>query len=144
MGGKNYDYIIIEKKCGSLEHISDFIQERSLASRLNFKRTWELMLVIDEVCSSIVLHAKNRESELKLVWKDLETAVEVEIIDEGEDFNPLLQPEEDNESSELGAMGAYLIDKMVDKACYKRTNGINRTFIGKNKCRKNNGRHARQ
>jgi len=102
------------------------------------------MLVIDEVCSSIVLHAKNRESELKLVWKDLETAVEVEIIDEGEDFNPLLQPEEDNESSELGAMGAYLIDKMVDKACYKRTNGINRTFIGKNKCRKNNGRHARQ
>ncbi len=138
MSRENYDYLVIEKQYGSLEPISDFIQERSLASRLSFKKTWELMLVIDEICSCIILHSHKKESELKIIWGNKEAYVEVEIIDEGDEFNPLIPPEDENDCREVGAMGIYLIGKMVDKAWYKRVNGVNKTFITKNKCRKNN------
>ncbi|HNS31440.1 MAG TPA: ATP-binding protein [bacterium] len=142
MSEQKYDYIIIEKKCGSLEHISDFIQERSLASRLNFKKTWELMLVIDEICSSIIMNSSNKESELKLIWKNNASFVEIEILDQEEEFNPLIPPDEEKDCSELGAMGAYLINRMVEKACYKRVNGLNKTIITKNKCKKNNNKNS--
>lgn len=141
MANRDCDYIIIEKRCGGLEHISDFIQERCLDARLSFKRTWELMLVVDEICSSIIIHSQNKEAELQIFWKNQETFVEVEILDRDIPFNPLIPPSDEDDCPELGAMGAYLIEKMVDKAFYKRCNGSNKIFLIKNRCKKNKNKH---
>ncbi|MCK9266477.1 ATP-binding protein [bacterium] len=135
MTNNTFDYIIIEKQYGSLEYISNFIQERSLASKLNFKRTWELMLVVDEICNAIIICSNDNETELKLIWKDFKKYVEVEILEEGEEFNPLVKHEDEEYCSEIEGMGVYLISKMVDKATYQRCKGINKICIIKNKCK---------
>ena len=100
------------------------------------------MLVVDEICSGIILNSQNKESELKILWRDENAFVEVEIRDSDQPFNPLVPPEDEKECPELGAMGAYLIEKMVDMASYKRVDGHNSVLIKKNK-RNSKKNHAR-
>ncbi len=142
MAGTEIDYIEIEKKPGGLEYISDFIQERSLGIKLGFKKTWELMLVVDEVCSNILANS-NSEGFLKVVWKSDDTCVMVEIIDRGEPYNPLSPPPDEDEMLSLGAMGTYMIDRMVDKVEYHRIKDINKVCITKYRKRPNNHKNMR-
>ncbi|MCM8820622.1 MAG: ATP-binding protein [Candidatus Omnitrophica bacterium] len=130
------DYIEIEKKPGGLEYISDFIQERSLGIKLGFKKTWELMLVVDEVCSNILANSDG-EGFLKIAWRNNDTYVRIEIIDRGEPFNPLSPPPDEDEMLSLGAMGTYMIEKMVDKIEYHRIKDINKVCIIKSRKRNN-------
>ncbi len=136
MADKNSsDYIIIERRAGSLECISDFIQERSLSIKLGFRKTWELMLVIDEICSNILSKSASSDNTLKIVWRyDGENCVTVEILDRGFPYNPLNPSPEEDEKSSLGEMGTYLIDEMVDRAEYQRVKDTNRICIVK--CRR--------
>jgi anti-sigma regulatory factor (Ser/Thr protein kinase) len=132
------DYIEIEKRPGSLEGISDFIQERSLFVKLGFKKTWELMLVVDEICSNIISNSTSSDSMLKITWRCNGNCAMIEIIDRGEHYNPLEPTQEDDEEESLGAMNTYLIEKMVDSAEYQRVNGTNRVSIIKYRHRGNN------
>lgn len=141
MTGKNScDYIVIEKKPGSLEGISDFIQERSLYVKLGFRKTWELMLVVDEVCSNILSHSTSSDSTFKITWRYDGNCVIVEILDKGFPYNPLNPADEDDEVSSLGAMGTYMIDRMVDSAEYQRIKETNRVCIMKYRRKGNNGK----
>ncbi|MBN1445227.1 MAG: ATP-binding protein [Candidatus Omnitrophica bacterium] len=131
----NCDYIEIERRAGSLECISDFIQERSLSIKLGFRRTWELMLVIDEICSNILSNSMSSDNTLKIIWRyDGNNCVTVEILDRGFPYNPLNPSPEEDEKSSLGEMGTYLIDEMVDRAEYQRVKDTNRICIVK--CRR--------
>jgi len=136
------DYIVIEKNPGSLECISDFIQERSLDIRLGFRKTWELMLVIDEICSNILTNSTSSDNTLKIMWRYDDNCVTVEILDRGFPYNPLNPSPEEEEKSPLGEMGTYLIDKMVDRAEYQRVKDTNRVCILKyrRKASSNNNR----
>ncbi|MGI6595300.1 MAG: ATP-binding protein [Elusimicrobia bacterium] len=129
--------IEIEKKSGSLEYISDFIQEKSLNIKLGFKKTWELMLVIDEICSNILSNSFS-DSLLKIRWRHDSTCVKIDIIDKGEPYNPLDPPVDENEMSVLGAMGTYMIKEMVDSVEYRRVNDANRVQLIKQKRRTGN------
>ncbi len=139
-GKNNCDYIVIEKKAGSLECISDFIQERSLSVKLGFRKTWELMLVVDEVCSNVLAQSSSADGTFKITWRCDGNCVTVEILDRGFPYNPLTPPDEDDEISSLGAMGAYMIDRMVDSAEYQRTNETNRVCITKYRRKGSNGK----
>lgn len=131
------NYIEIERKIGGLEYISDFIQEMCLSIRLGFKKTWELMLVVDEICSNILSNSTS-DNFLKIIWNDNNEYVKVEIIDKGEPYNPLEPQSDEDEMSSLGAMGTYMIDRMVDKVEYQRIKDINKVCIIKYKKRLNN------
>jgi anti-sigma regulatory factor (Ser/Thr protein kinase) len=132
------DYIEIEKKPGGLEGISDFIQERSLSVKLGFKKTWELMLVVDEICSNIISNSTSSDSMLKVTWRYDGNSVTVEVLDRGFPYNPLNPTKEDDEEESLGVMNTYMIEKMVDSAEYQRINETNRVSIIKCRHRANN------
>lgn len=141
MPGRNdCDYIVIEKRAGSLECISDFIQERSLSVKLGFRKTWELMLVVDEICSNILSHSTSTDSTFKITWRYDGNRVTVEILDRGFPYNPLNPADEDDEGESLGAMNTYMIDSMVDSAEYQRINETNRVCIMKCRRKENNCR----
>ncbi|MDD3725747.1 MAG: ATP-binding protein [Candidatus Ratteibacteria bacterium] len=133
----NESYIEIEKKPGVLEYISDFIQEKSLGIKLGFKKTWELMLVVDEICSNILSNSPS-DSFLKIIWKSDDNCVKVEIIDKGWPYNPLESPSDEDEMCSLGAMGTYMIEKMVDSVDYQRIRDINKVSLTKYRRQKNN------
>ncbi|MCM8769070.1 MAG: ATP-binding protein [Candidatus Omnitrophica bacterium] len=138
--------ILLPVTFSSLEKISDFIQAQAHQSQLSFKKTWEVMLVVDEICCNIVTHGKPIEGKhaLWVAWKDDGQVVGVLIMDNGAPYNPLLPcPEEEEileESKRLGGMGPHLIGEMLDEVSYRRENGCNCVWLykvkkgGKRKC----------
>lgn len=129
----------------SLEKISDFIQQQAHQSRLSFKKTWELMLVMDELCCSIISHGRSCSGKhvLFLRWKEEPEYITIQLSDNGIPFNPLLPCAEEKEVVEetkrLGGMGPHLIEKMIDGVSYHRENGYNFLCLSKFKGKRNHG-----
>jgi len=133
MKKENIDYIVVEAGYGSLELISNFIQKKCLITNLSFKKTWELMLTVDEICSSIITCKNNDPNIIKVTWENLGNVIKIEIIDDGTIFNPL------NINDPDYGLGVQLIKEMVDYCEYKRENGYNIVTLKKyrrKKCRK--------
>jgi anti-sigma regulatory factor (Ser/Thr protein kinase) len=126
------DYIIIEATYGGLELVSNFIQKKCLLSKISFKKAWELMLTIDEICSSIITSKYNEPNIIKVTWETTDDIIKIEIIDDGTPFNPLNIKEVDY------GLGNQLIKEMVDFCEYKRENGLNIITLKKyrRKCKK--------
>lgn len=129
--------LVVKTNFGSLELIGDFIQARAHAARLGFKKTWEIMLALDEICCNIISHAKpeQKDRKIKITWKQEPDSTTILLADNGPPFNPLeISPEEIEvleENKRLGGMGPYLIQKMLDVVTYKRNNGVNCLFLRK-------------
>jgi anti-sigma regulatory factor (Ser/Thr protein kinase) len=119
MKKKGPDYIVVEATYGSLELISNFIQKKCLLSNLGFKKSWELMLTVDEICSSIVNCKYNEPNIIKVTWENTSNIIKIEIIDDGTPFNPLNVKESDY------GLGPQIIKEMVDFFEYRRENGTN-------------------
>lgn len=134
------DVFVVKATPSCLELVSDYVQRKAQETRLSFKRTWELMLAVDEICFNITSHAFPDKSDgrmIKIAWKKNEEHVVILLSDNGIPFNPLKVPVNESEVFEenrlLGGMGPYLIEKMVDEVSYKRENGFNCLIIKKNK-----------
>ncbi|MFN4227690.1 MAG: ATP-binding protein, partial [Candidatus Ratteibacteria bacterium] len=128
--GKEKDYIVVEASYRSLELISNFIQKKSSLLKLGFKKTWELMLSVDEICSSIIT-CKNKESNIiKVTWENVDNFIKIEIIDDGCPFNPLNVKESDY------GLGIQIIKEMVDYFEYKRENNCNIVILKKYRTKK--------
>ncbi|MCM8804842.1 MAG: ATP-binding protein [Candidatus Omnitrophica bacterium] len=124
------DYIVVEASYAGLELISSFIQKKCALTNLSFKKTWELMLTIDEICSIILTCKTNEPNIIKVSWQDINNTIKIEIMDDGTPFNPLtINPEEDDDYG----FGFNLIKEMVDYVEYKRENGYNIVIIKKNR-----------
>ena len=129
--------IVVKASFPYLEMISDFIRQQAGLSNLGFKKTWELMLAIDEITSNIVSYAASDKDncKIKVVWKVEKNCITVSIYDNGRPFNPLKIPEEESnlieENKRLGGMNPELVKKMVDEAFYKRENGLNCVMLKK-------------
>lgn len=128
---KNCDYLIVEKNWKSLETISNFIQKKCLSSKLSFKKSWELLLAIDEICSSIISCSLDEGNIIKIIWKEnKKSEINIEIIEDGSPFNPLNPP------SDLYEINLNLLCESVDRCDYKRDNGCNKVIIKKLKRKK--------
>lgn len=130
MEKEKIDYIVVEASYGSLELISNFIQKKCSLLNLSFKKTWELMLTVDEICSSIITCRNNDPNIIKVTWENIANSVKIEIIDDGTPFNPLNTKETDY------GLGFQVIKEMVDYYEYKRENGYNIVILKKYKRRK--------
>ncbi|MCX7917082.1 MAG: ATP-binding protein [bacterium] len=130
--GKEKDYIIVEASYAGLELISNFIQKQCAILNLSFKKTWELMLTVDEICSQIITCKNNDPNIIKVTWELIDNTINIEIIDDGTPFNPLNVQEQEIDYG----LGFHLIKEMVDYSEYKRENGYNIVILKKNK-RKN-------
>ncbi|MCM8784727.1 MAG: ATP-binding protein [Candidatus Omnitrophica bacterium] len=125
--GKEKDYIIVEASYGSLELISNFIQKKSSLLGLSFKKTWELMLTVDEICSSIITSKNNESNIIKVTWESMPNFIKIEIMDDGIPLNPLEINDPDY------GLGVQLIKEMVDYFEYKRENSYNVVILKKYK-----------
>lgn len=120
--------LVVEKSFAGLEVISDFVQRMCSQSRLGFKKTWEVMMAIDEICSSFVSCSYDDGDFIKIVWKDEKNCIKVLIEENGTPFNPL--EDFDNEDIMYG-IGPQLIKSMVDEVKYERGSNVNRIILVK-------------
>jgi serine/threonine-protein kinase RsbW len=125
------DHIVVPAYLENLGIIGEFLQECAREARLPSRKTWELLLVMDEICSQIIQYMDFDQTmgRIRLSWKPTSESVEVTIEAAGLPFNPL-EVNKYNSASEaeeqaLGGMGLYLIGKMVDELCYERRGDSN-------------------
>jgi len=118
--------LIVEKTFAGLEVISDFIQKMCSQTKIGFKKTWELMMAIDEVCSNLITCSYDEGDFIKIIWKVDGNKLEIEIEENGSPFNPL---ENFNEGDNLYGLGPQVIKKMVDEAKYIRKKNLNKIIL---------------
>jgi len=125
------DEIIVPAIFENLTVIAEFLQEKIKQEHLVSRKTWELLLVTDEICSHVIQFRKYDKTidKLKIMWEAFPDRVEVIIETKGIPFNPLElnSPEDKKEEEEesLGGMNIHLVRKMVDEIKYTRTNNSN-------------------
>ena len=97
--------------------------------------TFRVSLVVDELAQNIVDYAYTDTAgdvEVTIVSRD--ESVEIEIVDEGEPFDPLTEaPAPDLasplESRPVGGLGVHLTKTLMDDVEYRRETGRNRLRI---------------
>ncbi len=120
--------LIVDKTFGGLEVISDFVQKMCSQTKISFKKTWELMMAIDEVCSNLITCPYDDGDFIKITWKVDGNKVKIEIEENGSPFNPL---ENFNEEDNFYGLGPQLVEKMVDEVMYVREKKLNRIILVK-------------
>jgi anti-sigma regulatory factor (Ser/Thr protein kinase) len=92
-------------------------------------------LAIEEIVSNIIKYgyhdALKHEITVRLAL--LERTLEIEICDDGGEFNPFNQPESDasSEARQIGGLGIHLVRNMLDTCSYERRDGQNIVKLSK-------------
>ena len=105
--------------------------------KVNEEVTQSLQLAVDEACSNLILHGyKDVEpGDVRLSVEHHGDRVQVQIEDSGRAFDPGLAAPPDVRASaqdrDLGGLGIFFINEMVDELSYERVDGINRLTLVK-------------
>lgn len=96
--------------------------------------TRQILVIIEEIFSNIVRYAfeDGDEHSIEIKLGNVENEIEIEIIDDGLEFNPLeyqAEKVDDPASSDTGGMGLTLIQAFSSKISYERNNGKNHLKI---------------
>ena len=96
----------------------------------------QILVIVEEIFSNIVRYAftDSDEHQVDIKLNRSDGHVEIEIIDDGIEFNPLdyqLGPLEDPAASDTGGMGLTLIRAFSSKISYSRISGKNHLKITK-------------
>jgi serine/threonine-protein kinase RsbW len=98
----------------------------------------QLNLVLDEHLNNVISYGYTDDREHVIVIdvaKD-DRSIVVEIIDDGQAFDPLNQPPPDLTSSlqdrKIGGLGIHFMRTLMDTCSYERVNGENRLRLQKN------------
>lgn len=116
-----------------LENVSEFVsyaREAAVDARFEGSVIHQVELVTEEVVVNIINYAyPDKRGRITAACKKHETFFEIQISDEGNEFNPLAQKdpdvEGDLESKPIGGLGIFLVKQLMDDAVYARVNDRN-------------------
>jgi serine phosphatase RsbU (regulator of sigma subunit)/anti-sigma regulatory factor (Ser/Thr protein kinase) len=115
----------------NLPFFKGFTVEACQKLNINDDTIESVKLVIDEICSNIIMHGfKDGEAgDINLIIKEGKSELIFEVNDRGRSFNPLEYdpPKLDNDINkrDIGKLGVYFIKEMVDEINYKSNGGLN-------------------
>ena len=119
---------------GTAGQIDAFCESHELASQI----AYAVNLSIDEILSYTIIHGYDDDEPRRIeliVRLEGETLVAI-IVDDSRAFDPSLvsQPviEPSIEDRDLGGLGLYLVQQMMDGVGYRRTDGCNIVTLTKN------------
>jgi anti-sigma regulatory factor (Ser/Thr protein kinase) len=102
----------------------------------------QLQVALDEIASNVIKYGwpDSGNHELRVRITGYHDRVEVEIVDDGQEFDPRLAPRPEpprvGRGRTPGGVGIHLVKQLVDRIEYERIGGRNRTVMTK--------RYARQ
>ena len=120
-----------------LEQISAAVEALGERDDSPFDLVFKINLVLEELGVNVVNHGGDA-SEIEVSLAVSPDTVTVEIVDDGQPFNPLTDaPEPDLEAAledrPIGGLGVYLVREMMDELHYTRQDGKNRLAMVKRK-----------
>lgn len=121
----------VENKIQSLNNIAEFIERFGEENNLSLKTTFELNLILDELITNTI-HYGYSDSDVHFIDIFIEIEnnnVNLKIIDDANEFNPIEKEEVDLEISleekKIGGLGIHFIKQKADNISYERKENKN-------------------
>ena len=117
--------LCISSSMENLALISDFVTSLAGRLRLDEDQTFALQMAIDEACANVMEHAYGGQDNgtIRICCHADQDEVVVTIHDYGQPFDPQSVPRPDTaaplEKREEGALGLYLMEKLMDSVGFE-------------------------
>lgn len=127
----NKHKLVLENKISEISKISAFVEEYDEANDIGMKTVFDITLALDELVTNIISYAFNDEEKhfIEVDFDFMENQIEIEITDDGIDFNPLTKKDPDFDldidDMEIGGLGIHLVKQKIDEISYARQNNKN-------------------
>ena len=128
--------IVIRNEIAELATLSDGLERIGAELGVPGKPLMQLQVALDEIASNVIKYGwpdgGNHEFCVRITAQ--QDRIEVEIIDDGREFDPRLAPPSEPQPAgrrQPGGLGIHLIKQLVDRLEYKRVGGRNRTVMTK-------------
>jgi Anti-sigma regulatory factor (Ser/Thr protein kinase) len=130
--------ITIINQVEQLEELAGILETVSEEWDIPMKVSLNLNLVLEELITNIIFYGYDDKNEhrifIRLYKKDNE--IEIQIEDDGKEFNPLLVAEPDIDESienrKIGGLGIHFVRKIMDGMNYRRSDDKNILTLTKN------------
>jgi len=130
--------ITIINQVEQLEELAGILETVSEEWDIPMKISLNLNLVLEELITNIIFYGYDDKNEhqicIRLYKKDNE--IEIQIEDDGKEFNPLLVAEPDIDESienrKIGGLGIHFVRKIMDGMNYRRSDDKNILTLTKN------------
>ncbi|MDA1314925.1 MAG: ATP-binding protein [Acidobacteria bacterium] len=110
-----------------LRVIRRVLAEYAESKGLDAQAAHEVVLAVDEAAANVIKHSYQGDPGRRVTVSASEVAggIEVEIIDNGEPFDPIDQPLPEPDEMRVGGRGVFLMQAVMDSVEYERRDGRN-------------------
>jgi len=128
--------IVIRNSIAELANLRDGLERIGAKLGVPGKPLMQLQVALDEVASNVIKYGwpDGGNHELCVRITGQQDRIEVEIVDDGREFDPRLAPPSEPQKAgrrQPGGLGIHLVKQLVDRLDYERVGGRNRTVMTK-------------
>jgi anti-sigma regulatory factor (Ser/Thr protein kinase) len=133
--GTQEEDLVIENRLGELSRAELWLSALMEAWSVPEQAVFAVDLVMNEAVTNVISHAyrDDRTHEIRISLRRDDDAIEIEVIDDGEAFDPLSAPAPvvptDLEGAAIGGRGIHLIGSFTDDQQYRRDSGLNHLWL---------------
>ena len=128
--------IVIRTSIAELANLRDGLERIGAKLGVPGKPLMQLQVALDEVASNVIKYGwpDGGNHELCVRITGQQDRIEVEIVDDGREFDPRQAPAPELQPAgrrQPGGLGIHLVKQLVDRLEYERVDGRNRTVVTK-------------
>jgi len=133
--------IVIRNDMAELANLRDGLERIGAELGVPGKPLMQLQVALDEIASNVIKYGWPKGGNHKL-WVRItgqQGRIEVEIVDDGREFDPRLAPPPEPQPAgrrRPGGLGIQMVKQLVDRVEYERVGGHNRTVVTKRYARR--------
>ena len=130
--------ITISNRLDQLEILANTLESISGEWGISMNAALNLNLVLEELVTNIIFYGYNdtNEHEINIHLSYHDKIVQIQIEDDGREFNPLLSAEPDTgialDDRKIGGLGIHFVRKIMDDITYTRSDNKNILTMKKN------------
>ena len=133
--------IVIRNSIAELANLRDGLERIGAKLGVPGKPLMQLQVALDEVASNVIKYGwpDGGNHELCVRITGQQDRIEVEIVDDGREFDPRLAPPPEAAPAgrrRPGGLGIHMVKQLVDRVDYERVGGHNRTVMTKRYARR--------
>ena len=129
--------LIVSGNLDSLSAIRRYVKEAAAQAGLDKKRTYRLLLAVDEIATNIIVHGYEQAGKTGEVTVQAEVdqdRLTITLEDTAAPFDPRYFERPDQidkpiKNRPIGGLGVYLAIENVDELDYEYVNNLNRNFL---------------